>query len=74
MDEELLQDIKFILESIEKQGRTFEKNSTATSFMAMLERMNDNLERMNSNLETIQLKQNRMDTTLTLLYDKFRQS
>lgn len=74
MDEELLKDIKFILEAMEKEGRTFEKNSTASRFLDAFDRMNDNLERVNANLQIIQEKQSRTDLTLTLLYDRLRQS
>jgi len=74
MDEELLQDIKSILEGIEKEGRIFEESSTASRFLDAFDRMNDNLERVNANLQIIQENQSRTDVTLTLLYDRLRQS
>ena len=52
--EDLLSDIKRLLESIEGQSEWFKDKSTASKLLEELSRVNDNLASVNTNLEVIQ--------------------
>lgn len=54
MNEQMLGDIKYALEQIQKQSEWFQDRSTAEKLVDGLAKVNDNLTLVNSNLEAMQ--------------------
>ena len=54
MSEQLLGDIKYALEQIQKQSEWFNDRSTAGKLVEELAKVNENLTLVNSNLEAMQ--------------------